>query len=166
MKIEIDRDIIRVVALSVYFRGFEVILVKKEQEGIVIEIKDKIAIVKVARHGDCENCGTCAGSNAAVLEMNNQIGAQKGERVVFETVQKGMLKAAFIVFCLPIAAILLGSQAGSLLSQALNNNSSLYSVLGGVIALILSLGIIFLYEKNMKANLSRLPKITKTIRMM
>jgi sigma-E factor negative regulatory protein RseC len=166
LKFKINRDIIECVALSVYFRGFEVILVKKEQEGIVIQTKDKIAIVKIARHGDCENCGTCAGSNAAVLEMNNQIGAQKGERVVFETAEKGMLKAAFIVFCLPILAIFLGSQAGKVLSNALNSSSSLYQVLGGIIALLLSLGIIFLYEKSMKNNLSRLPKITKTIRMM
>lgn len=139
---------------------------KKEQQGIVIEVKDKIAIVKMLRHGDCENCGTCAGSNAALIEMNNQIGAKKGEKVTFEPVQNGMLKAAFIVFWLPIISIFIGSQIGVWFSRQLNGFSTIYQVIGGVIALILSLAIIIFYEKKVKSNLSRLPKIIKAFNFM
>ena len=134
---------------------------KKEQQGIVIEVKGKIAIVKLVRHGDCENCGTCAGSNAALIEMNNQVGAVKGEKIAFEPVQNGMLKAAFIVFWLPIISIFLGSQFGLWLSRQLNSSAIAYQILGGITALILSLLIIIFYEKRVRNNLNRLPRITK-----
>ena len=136
---------------------------KKEQQGIVIEVKGKIAIVKLVRHGDCENCGTCAGSNAALVEMNNQVGASKGEKVTYEPVQNGMLKAAFIVFWMPIISIFIGSQFGLWLSSQLSGPSNIYQILGGITALILSLAIIIFYEKKVRNNLNRLPKITKAI---
>jgi sigma-E factor negative regulatory protein RseC len=135
---------------------------KKEQQGIVIEVKGKIAIVKLTLHGECENCGTCAGSNASLIEMNNQIGAKKGDKITFEPTENGMLKATFIVFWLPIIAIIMGTQIGVWISRQLNSFTNIYQVLGGIIALLLSLAIIVFYEKKVKSNLSRLPKITKT----
>lgn len=135
--------------------------VKKEQQGIVIEVKGKIAIVKLTQHGECENCGTCAGSNAALIEMNNKIGAKKGDKVAFEPVENGMLKATFIVFWFPLICIFIGGQIGEWISRQLNNTSNIYQVLGGIVALILSLIIIVFYEKKVKSNLNRLPIITK-----
>lgn len=136
---------------------------KKEQQGIVIEVKDKIAIVKMTQHGECENCGSCSGNNAALIEMNNQIGAKKGDKVAFEPVENGMLKATFIVFWFPLISIFIGSQIGVWISKQLNNSSNIYQVLGGIIALILSIAVIVIYEKKVKSNLSRLPIITKKV---
>jgi sigma-E factor negative regulatory protein RseC len=136
---------------------------KKEQQGIVIEVKDKIAIVKLTQHGDCENCGSCAGSNASLIEMNNKIGAKKGDKVTFEPVENGMLKATFIVFWFPLISIFIGSQFGAWMSTQLNNSTNMYQVLGGIIALIISLAIIVFYEKKVKSNLNRLPIIIDAI---
>jgi sigma-E factor negative regulatory protein RseC len=136
---------------------------KKEQKGIVIEVKDKIAIVKLTQHGDCENCGSCAGNNASLIEMNNKIGAKKGDKVTFEPVENGMLKATFIVFWFPLISIFIGSQLGVWMSRQLNNFSNIYQVFGGIIALIISLSIIVFYEKKVKSNLNRLPIIIDAI---
>lgn len=134
---------------------------KKEQEGIVIELNSHIAKVKVARHGDCENCGACPGNNAMVLEANNAIGAKKGDHVVFELVEKNMLKAAFVVYVLPLMLIFAGVEAGDWAARFFNGHNSTFAVVGGIIAFILSIAFIFNYEKMSRSNIHRLPKIVK-----
>jgi sigma-E factor negative regulatory protein RseC len=136
-------------------------ILKKEQEGIIIEIDNHIAKVKVSRHGDCENCGACPGNNAMVLEVNNEIGAQKGEHVVFELKEKNMLKAAFVVYVLPLIFIFAGVQTGMFISVHLNMHTSTLGAAGGVIAFLLSILLIVYYERMSRTNVNRLPKVVR-----
>ncbi|MDP4089355.1 MAG: SoxR reducing system RseC family protein, partial [Bacillota bacterium] len=128
----------------------------KEQEGIVIELNDSVAKVKVARHGDCENCGSCPGNKAMVLEVNNRFGAQKGDKVVFEQRQESMLKAAFIVYILPLLAIFVGSEIGIAVSNAINVQAIGLEIAGGAIAFVLSIMFIIHYEKSSRSNINKL----------
>lgn len=136
-------------------------MLKKEQEGIVIDLNNHTAKVKVARHGDCENCGACPGNNAMVLEVNNTIGAKKGDHVVFELKDTNMLKAAFIVYLLPLILIFIGVQAGLLFTRLNNESASIFGVIGGVIAFIISIAFIAYYEKMSRTNIHRLPKVVR-----
>lgn len=136
-------------------------ILKKEQEGIVIELSNHVAKVKVARHGDCENCGACPGNNAMVLEVNNAIGAKKGDHVVFELKDTNMLKAAFIVYVLPLILIFIGVQAGVLVARLNNESASILGVIGGAIAFIISIAFIVYYEKMNRTNIHKLPKVVR-----
>lgn len=84
----------------------------KEETGVVVETRGKTAKVKISRHGDCENCGACPGDSAVVLEVQNPLGAKPGQRVVFQISESNMLKAAFVVYVMPLLAVPAGIFAG------------------------------------------------------
>ncbi len=133
----------------------------KEQEGIVIELNNPIAKVKVGRHSDCENCGSCPGNKAMVLEVNNKLGAKKGDKVLFELREDSLLKAAFIVYVLPLIAIFMGVQIGLFISYFMHGHAQALEIAGGTAAFILSVIYIIRYEKSSRANINKLPKIIR-----
>lgn len=136
---------------------------KNEKEGIVIEIDNEVAKVKLSRHGDCENCGACPGSEAMILEANNLIGAKRGEHVILEIKENNMLKAAFIVYILPLISIFIGAELGAFLSSTFGKGTYSFQIGGAVIAFLISLAVIVYYEKYNRNNIHRLPKIIRAI---
>ncbi len=87
-----------------------------EQVGLVVEVKDDKAIVAVQRHDVCSKCGACgvaiSGSGETQLDALNIVNAAVGQtvRVVGDTAY--VLKVSFIVYLLPIIALLLGIYVG------------------------------------------------------
>ena len=136
---------------------------KKEQQGIVIELNGNIAKVKVARHSHCENCGACPGSSAMIVEVINDIGAREGQKVIFQIKEEGMVKAAFIVYLLPLLLVIVGVVIGSLISRFINADTFSFQVAGGIVGFIVSIAVIIYYEKVYKSNVNRLPKIIKIL---
>lgn len=134
---------------------------KRESEGVVIEVSGTMAKVKANRHGDCKNCGACPGDNATVLDAQNPIGAVPGQRVIFELEEANMLKAAFIVYILPLIAILVGCTIGTYISYKVGNSEKLYQVGGGVIAFILSLFYVKFFDKFAHSDKEMRPVITR-----
>ncbi|MBC2580352.1 SoxR reducing system RseC family protein [Clostridium sp. DJ247] len=136
---------------------------KKEAEGVVIEVSGNIAKVKVNRHGECKNCGACPGDNAAVLEVQNKIRAKPGQRVVLEIRETNMLKAAFIVYILPLISILVGCVIGTLLSEKIHQSKITYQIGGGIVAFIISVIYIKVFDKNTGKNEKIKPIIIRII---
>lgn len=120
---------------------------KKEEQGVVIEIKGEMAKVKSNRHGDCKNCGACPGDNATVLDVQNPIGAKPGQRVVFEIKEENMLKAAFVVYILPIISIFIGSMFGVWLAPKFGQSEKVFQIGGAIIAFILSVLYIKVFDR-------------------
>ena len=56
---------------------------KKEEVGYVIDTTNDIAKIKIGRHSDCKNCGSCPGNSTLILSAKNPIGAQIGQKVAF-----------------------------------------------------------------------------------
>lgn len=135
----------------------------QSNEGIVIEVKGDIARVKVARHGECKNCGSCPGDQSIILNVLNPINATEGQHVIFKVKEENMLKAAFIVYILPLIGIFLGAAAGGWISSQLNFSRQLFQIFGGAVALILSIIYIKHYEKTSRKNIKILPIITNII---
>ena len=92
---------------------------RREETGIVIETSENKAKVKASRHGDCENCGVCPGDNAMVVAVQNPIDASVGQRVAFEIQEANMLMAAFVVYILPLLALMVGAISGGILGNNL-----------------------------------------------
>lgn len=136
---------------------------QKEKQGIVIEISNNISKVKEIKHGDCENCGSCAGSNAMVVDVNNQVGAKIGDKVIFEFKQDNILKAAFIIYVLPLAAIFIGAMLGGMGSELVDINKTMFQVIGGIICFFIAVVFIIYYEKKSKADINKLPKIKRVL---
>lgn len=81
-----------------------------ETYGLVIETKNKTAVVKVVRQsscgGNCSSCGAC-GNREIHATVNNDAGAKKGDvvRIVSSTSQ--VLKTAFLLYFLPVLLFIL-----------------------------------------------------------
>ena len=82
--------------------------------GQVTELSGSMAKVNVKRRSSCENCGACGmGARPEMSFMlNNDIGAKVGDRVVIEMHSKALFKAAFLVYTIPLAALIIGFLLG------------------------------------------------------
>lgn len=129
-----------------------------------MEVSNGMAKVQASRHSDCENCGSCPGNNAIVVDALNPIGAQRGQRVAIEVKQVNMLKAAFIVYMLPLIAAVAGVVAGTYLANAQQVAEAMwYQVSGGIIAFGVSLIYIRYFDRNARTNEKMRPVITRIL---
>lgn len=136
---------------------------KEETQGIVIETSEDMAKVKANRHGDCKSCGACPGDNATVLEVQNPLGAKPGQRVVFEIKEENMLKAAFVVYILPIIAIFLGGICGTWLATRFGQPEKMFQIGGAIIAFILSILYVKVFDRAIDKNNKAKPIITRIL---
>ncbi|MCE5285403.1 MAG: SoxR reducing system RseC family protein [Pelosinus sp.] len=135
----------------------------KQQEGIVLSIDGGLAKVKTSRHNDCENCGACPGNSALVLEARNTLGAKPGDRVLIEVQEVNMLKAAFIVYMLPLLAIFIGAVFGNFVAEKMGYGVTLFQVAGGFILFLLSVLYIKLFDLNARNDVKMQPVIAKIL---
>lgn len=135
----------------------------KTEQGLVIEVNNDVAKIKVGRHSDCKNCGACPGSESIIISANNKIGAKPGQRVSFEVKEANFLGATFIVFILPLFALFIGVMLGEFIGKNLGVSIPMFQVIGGVFALALSIGIIRKVDKAVKVNKKSMPVIVKIL---
>ncbi|AIF52498.1 MULTISPECIES: SoxR reducing system RseC family protein [unclassified Pelosinus] len=136
----------------------------KQQEGIVIEaISNHMARVKTSRHNDCENCGACPGNSALVLDARNDIGAKVGQRVAIEIKEINMLKAAFIVYILPLLMVFVGVVAGGFCAESFGYPLLGPQIAGGIIAFILSVLYIKFFDSNARSDAKMQPIIIRIL---
>lgn len=136
---------------------------KEETEGVVIQVIGDIAKVKANRHGDCKNCGACPGDKAMVVDAMNSLNAKPGQRVAFEVKEVNMLKAAFVVYILPLVATFIGAVAGGILSKKNGQWNTTFEVIGGIIGFILSIIYVKFFDKAANKNEKMRPVITRII---
>ena len=136
----------------------------KEEEGIIIEIaENNIARVKVGRHNECKNCGACPGDSSVVIDAKNPIGAKTGQRISFQMKETNMLMAAFVVYILPLIAVVIGVLVGQVIAGNLGYSVRDFRIGGGIIAFILSLINIKRFDKFAHNNDKMQPVITRII---
>lgn len=90
-------------------RGFPV-----REEGVVIGVDGDKARVRIERSDACSRCRVCVqmGNGSMVIGAKNVIGSGVGERVSVEIDDSRHLRAAFMVFILPLAGLLVGCLMG------------------------------------------------------
>ena len=96
-----------------------------------------------------------------VTEVEDPIGVKIGDRVKVEISDKYFLKAAFILYFLPIFGLILGSLIGSNFNP---RKSGILGVLGGVIGFILSFVFIHYYERKISRQKNFHSQITKVLK--
>lgn len=135
----------------------------QQQEGIVIEVEGRIAKVKTSRHNDCENCGACPGNSAIVISAFSPMQVKPGQRVVVEVQEINMLKAAFVVYLMPLLAIFLGALAGYGIAGYFAMDGLVFSVAGGILSLLISIWYIKYYDYTSSTNEKMRPVITRIL---
>lgn len=135
----------------------------KTEQGLVIEVNNDVAKIRVGRHSDCKNCGACPGSDSIIISANNKIGAKPGQRVSFEVKEANFLGATFIVFILPLISLFIGVMLGKFIGENLGLSIPMFQVIGGIIALALAIIIIRKADKNARLNKKTLPVIVRIL---
>jgi sigma-E factor negative regulatory protein RseC len=134
-----------------------------QQEGVVLEVHGSMAKVKTSRHNDCENCGSCPGNAAMVLDARNPVGAKPGQRVMIEIKEADMLKSAFIVYMLPLIAIFAGAMLGGYVAGQLAAEPLWFQVGGGGLAFISSVCYIKYFDRSASTDVKKQPVITRIL---
>lgn len=132
-----------------------------EQFGQVMELTgDNKALVKVRQHLSCGGCGRCAGffgdpkeRDHLLVEVNNPIGAQKGELVRLEAKAYEVILAAFLLYFVPLLGLLAGVFLGRgwAISRRLAGNPDLWGLFTGLILMVL----IFLFLRVQEGKFKR-----------
>lgn len=136
---------------------------KKKEEGVVIALEGQVAKVRASRHNDCESCGACPGDNAMIMDVYNPLEAKVGERVLFEMAAgSNMVKAAFIVYILPLLTAFLGFLIGRWAAYTFAWPVLTLEVIGTIVAFLLALVYVKSYDRSM-AKTKMLPVIVNVL---
>jgi sigma-E factor negative regulatory protein RseC len=135
-------------------------VISVEHFGQVMELRDdKRALVKIRQHLSCGGCGRCAGffgdpeeNNHFLVEVFNPVGAQKGELVRLESRSSEIILAAFLLYLLPLAGLLVGIFGGRSLAvgRALSGSPDLWGLGFGLLFMVGIYFILRLQEKNLR----------------
>ncbi len=126
-------------------------IVKNIEEGEVIKILPKHrAKVKIKRHSQCVGCqhrGFCDpfGKEFMVVDVLNTIGAKIGQKVEVEFPNYPKTKAMFVLYIIPLFALIIGALIGNFLDPLHNKDAS--SVVFCLLFVLLSFVGIKLYTK-------------------
>jgi sigma-E factor negative regulatory protein RseC len=134
-----------------------------QQEGVVLSVAEGLAKVKTSRHNDCENCGSCPGNAAIVLDARNPVGAKPGQRVMVEIKEAEMLKSAFIVYMLPLVAIFAGAVLGGYIAERLAAAALWFQIGGGGLAFVGSVYYIRYFDRKARTSIRMQPVITRIL---
>ncbi len=122
-----------------------------EEHGRVVETLGALARVEVIRHEACRHCRACdfGRSERIVVEAANGIGAAVGDEVALEIEGGRVLRAAFVVYMVPLAMMVVGLGAGGFLARAAGHpgSASLFGAVLGLVLLALSYGGVYLYDR-------------------
>jgi sigma-E factor negative regulatory protein RseC len=119
----------------------------KTEYGVVVENDGNKARVKMGRHLDCSNCGSCSGDASLIIDALNPIGAKTGDSVVLQLDDSNIVKSAFIVYMLPVLFTAFGWGLG-FSASLLFGFSVLSQLAGGVIFFLLSVFYIIRFDKS------------------
>ena len=109
---------------------------------VVIHVRES------ACSGDCHKCSGCGAAKEAVLfTAENLIGAKRGDLVKVESATGPVLKAAVVLYVIPLVLFFLGYYLGTLMG----NLGTLIGCLGFVLGVV----IVIVYDRKVvkKANL-------------
>ena len=135
----------------------------KQEQGLVVEVYDGLAKIKVGRHAECTSCGACPSSRQVMVEAVNKIGAHPGQRVRFVMQEQNVLVGAFVVFVLPLLAAGLGAAAGWLLAPSLSVSAAQGSAGLALVALVLALGFVRSFDRRVARRQEMKPVIVEIL---
>jgi sigma-E factor negative regulatory protein RseC len=138
-----------------------------EENGVVVELKGKQnAMVMCKKSSLCENCatnGNCAlgdDDKTRLIEVQNMLGATIGDQVRIATTTKSFLQSSFLLYIVPLIALVIGAIAGKLVGDRLTTgvDPNLLSAIFGVFFMIGSFVILRVGSSALSRD-SYMPKI-------
>lgn len=140
------------------------------QQGFIIDIVDnRTAKMIMQRHSACASCGKCTKLSSEcqdlVVEVDNSIGAKKGDRVEVSMESVKVLKATLLAYVVPLIFLLVGTILTYYILDLIKFSGEI-EVISGVVGLLCTLVSYLLLRKNddkFKQSRQYIPKITRII---
>jgi len=116
-----------------------------EEQGTVIRVDRGRALVRTERTAACGACGArgaCSGlggGREAEVWADDPVGVEQGERVVLAVPAGTVIRASFLAYLLPVAALITGAVTGSRLAAAAGVDPDLAAAGLGLAAMALAL---------------------------
>jgi len=141
--------------------------VSMKQVGTIVSIHGDMAEVEVQRHTACKKCGGCGlgTKNSNKVKVKNPVNAQVGNRVYIDMADVGVLKAAAIMYMIPLAALVLGFMFSYYGAQHFGyvETKEIWGIGFGLAFLIGSFIVIRKFEPKLSLNALYGPKILRII---
>jgi sigma-E factor negative regulatory protein RseC len=136
------------------------------ETGRVTNVSGGKAVVEIERGTACEKChagGACNfGKGVVLVEANDPIGVHVDQYVQLSIQNASVLRAAFVVYVIPLFALIAGTLLGEYLGRTFGIRNVL-EILLGFGCLGLSLIVVRLYNNLFKQKIKNQPVITKVI---
>jgi sigma-E factor negative regulatory protein RseC len=143
-----------------------------EENAIVVDMKDDLAMLEVVRRTPCGLCGQTRGCGISVwgrlsghhnnvFKAQNQINAQIGDNVVVGINEHALLMNAFFLYGIPLLTTLCGALAGAALQNESSTIADRHAVFGALIGLISGLLWLKLRSVNQRFNAGHQPIILR-----
>ena len=140
------------------------------QQGFIIEIVDsRTAKMIMQRHSACASCGKCSKLSSEcqdlVVEVDNSIGAKKGDHVEVSMESVRVLKATLLAYLVPLMFLLVGTILTYYILDLIKFSGPT-EVISGVVGLICTCISYLLLKKNddkFKQSRQYIPKVTRII---
>lgn len=142
-----------------------------EEYGTVVELKAAgVATVLCCRNSMCEHCASaeaCHPGNdkhVMLVEAINPLGATVGQRVRLAVDTGSFLRSSFILYIVPLIALVIGAASGEMLGRLLHLNAdpNLLAALFGTVFLVGSL-LLIKFAGRILSNERYMPRIIAII---
>ena len=140
------------------------------QQGFIIDIVDnRTAKMIMQRHSACASCGKCSKLSSEcqdlVVEVDNSIGAKKGDYVEVSMESVKVIKATLLAYLVPLIFLLVGTILTYYILDLIKFLGPI-EVISGVVGLICTCISYLLLRKNdnkFKESRQYIPEITRII---
>lgn len=140
------------------------------QQGFIIDIVDnRTAKMIMQRHSACASCGKCSKLSSEcqdlVVEVDNSIGAKKGDYVEVSMESVKVIKATMLAYLVPLIFLLVGTILTYYILDLIKFLGPI-EVISGVVGLICTCISYLLLRKNdnkFKESRQYIPEITRII---
>jgi len=139
------------------------------EQGIVTALTDTGAWIKTQKNSACAACSarhSCKtdGGEEAKVEVRNNVNARLGDRVVIHFNTASLLKAAFLLYVVPILGLLAGAGIGQKIAQLYAIEGSLPAVLAGFSCFAATVFWVKIRANQLSDQDSYQPRITRIIK--
>lgn len=141
-----------------------------EEQGTIIRIVSGIAYISTEQGSECDSCGSKAlckpgEDKSMIVEAQNPIDAQVGERVLFTVGAATVLKAGMMLYLVPLLSFIAGVVVGQVLGPKLLPDSNLDLVSGilGFVFVGASFLALRIYGKRAETDAAYRPTIVRVI---
>jgi len=130
------------------------------EEGVIVGVEGERVRVRIERSDACSRCRVCVpmGDGSMVIEAKNARGAGVGDRVRIEVDDSRHLRAAFMVYILP----LIGLIAGYLTGTALAGSEKVGFLLGAGVLMVIFL-LLHCYDRKVGTRDQSWPEVVERL---